>query len=374
MKAFREHNSFCVNPKGGDFKGKKKGKGKGGGGKAGGGKGDGKEKSSGGCKFMAKYGNCNKGDDCFFSHEPGAIAAYKREHPEYQQAWEAYSHDQKGGGKGKKGKKGKGEGKGKGKGKGEGKGKTGKGKGKRKTAAAEKEMTNGRDAARRSNQRPAPEIRLDGVRRKYATTSGSGMPALMGMVAFTRTTSRSSMAMASSKLPIQSQEAGEETAWRPSAKAKAKSRAEKRSSSMPMVPRPAGYQDFPSDPSFFRLNLGSMSSASAPDEDSGQEPGNMSFKEGFGTVEVFSAALESKHADYKAQGAARNVFDQAQLANMSALKTLNGVLNKELPWDTVLDDGSKKNLLKEKKLVTNYESCQGTMRVALESLVEVTER
>ena len=55
---------------------------------------------------------------------------------------------------------------------------------------------------------------------------------------------------------------------------------------------------------------------------------------------------------------------------MSSLKALNGVFNKEFPWGTVLDDGSKKNLLKEKKLVTNYESCQGTMRVAFEILIQ----
>ena len=84
------------------------------------------------------------------------------------------------------------------------------------------------------------------------------------------------------------------------------------------IPKPAGYQDYQSDPSF-RLNLESMSAASASDEERGYGQLRMSHKEGFGTVEVFASVLESKHDDYIAQGAARNVFNQSQMEYVSAL-------------------------------------------------------
>ena len=142
----------------------------------------------------------------------------------------------------------------------------------------------------------------------------------------------------------------DDDAW-PQLKAKAKAKAKgaaQRSASMPVnVPKPAGYEDYQSDPSFFRLNLENMSAASASDEDRGNAL-HMSHKEGFGTVEVFASVLEAKHDDYKAQGAARKVFSQSQMAYISALKNLNGNLTKELPWNTVLDDGSKKSLRKER--------------------------
>ena len=79
---------------------------------------------------------------------------------------------------------------------------------------------------------------------------------------------------------------------------------------MPVVPRPAGYQDYQSDPSFFRLNLENVSTASASDEDIDGAL-RVSLKEGFGVVEVFSSVLESKHVDYRAQGAAMKTFEQA---------------------------------------------------------------
>ncbi len=43
----------------------------------------------------------------------------------------------------------------------------------------------------------------------------------------------------------------------------------------------------------------------------------MSLKEVFGTIEVFAMVLEEKHGDYKAQGVARNAFDQSQLASFT---------------------------------------------------------
>ena len=111
MKAYDKHNSFSVNALKGADKGGKgglKGGKKGEGGKKGGGKGkDGGAKNANGCKFMAKYGNCSRGDDCGFSHDPAALAAYKKDHPEYVQAWEHYSNEYKGDYKGAKGKKGK---------------------------------------------------------------------------------------------------------------------------------------------------------------------------------------------------------------------------------------------------------------------------
>jgi hypothetical protein len=62
------------------------------------------------------------------------------------------------------------------------------------------------------------------------------------------------------------------------------------------------------------------------------------------------------------------------MAYVSALENLNGALQTELAWDTVLAQGTKKILQKEKKKVANYESCQETMRTAFESLVQEEKR
>ncbi len=77
---------------------------------------------------------------------------------------------------------------------------------------------------------------------------------------------------------------------------------------MQVVPQPAGYHGYLSDPSFFRLNLENVSTASASDEDRDGAL-HVSLKEDFGVVEVFSSVLETSCDEYKAQGVARKAFD-----------------------------------------------------------------